>query len=352
MIYGYELTSVVSPCGWAFDGRDAAFADCGYETGIIVNSSFDEALDTCDTVFFSESSIPVDFENMIYPKICKSACEGKDIICSINLGKDHYEDVYSICNSKGVDFKYYSYLDNIRQYINIEIKSEEINKIQTPVIFVLGIGENTNKFDIQLTLRQYFLKMGYKVSQIGTKHYCELLGFHSFPSFMYSNFFSESNKIVLYNHFVKKLEKEEQPDIIILGVPGGTVPYNNEFTNKFGIFAYEVSQAVLPDAVVFSSLYEDYLPEYFSMLSESVKGKFGYAIDCHNMSNVKFDWLMSHEERVMVYNRIDMRFIEQKVSYYQSCGKPVYNALSDISANEMGSFLLNKLLEYGDMQVV
>lgn len=38
-----------------------------------------------------------------------------------------------------------------------------------PIISVMGVGYNVSKFDVQLYLREMFLKKGYKVAQIGTK---------------------------------------------------------------------------------------------------------------------------------------------------------------------------------------
>jgi peptide maturation system protein (TIGR04066 family) len=124
--------------------------------------------------------------------------------------------------------------------------------IDTPVIFVLGTGERTNKFEIQLALRENMMKMGYKASQVGTREYCELLGFHSFPRFMFGNGISEISKIASFNRFIKSLERDECPDVIIIGVPRGIMPFNNRLPNGYGILAYEVSQAVTPDSTVYS----------------------------------------------------------------------------------------------------
>lgn len=45
----------------------------------------------------------------------------------------------------------------------------EIIGIDIPVVAVMGIGQNVQKFDLQLYLRSRFIDKGYKVSQIGTK---------------------------------------------------------------------------------------------------------------------------------------------------------------------------------------
>lgn len=47
----------------------------------------------------------------------------------------------------------------------------------------MGIGQNVQKFDLQLYLRSRFIDKGYKVSQIGTKKISGLFGLHPLPDF-------------------------------------------------------------------------------------------------------------------------------------------------------------------------
>ena len=94
------------------------------------------------------------------------------------------------------------------------------------MVFVASVIENTNKFDVQLGLRKFLQEEGYKVSQIGTKEYCELFGFHAIPEFMYANQLSEADKIVWFNRICKSIELQEKPDIFIIGVPGATMVFN------------------------------------------------------------------------------------------------------------------------------
>lgn len=51
-------------------------------------------------------------------------------------------------------------------------------------------------------------------------------------------------KIILYNHFIKKIEQEEKPEVIILGVPEGIMPISKFQAGYFGICAFEILNAV------------------------------------------------------------------------------------------------------------
>lgn len=348
LIDNYDIVQAVSPSGWGFDDKDACCADNGISTGIIVNSDFDKALEVCDTVFFINSSTKIDFDRLIYPKIIKAAQNSKNIICTIKLESNVVSEISKICADKNTSWKYFENTCN-----NIKTPTiERIYKINTPVIFVTGIGERTHKFEMQLNLKENLKKTGYRVSQIGTRHYCELMGFHSFPKFMYSKEISESEKIILFNHYIRNIEIKENPEIIIIGVPGGTMPFSYEFTNRFGVLAYEVSQAVLPDAVVLSTLYNDYTSEYFELISKSYRYKFGYEIDCYNICNLLLDFTASKREEELKYLTLDCQFINEKKKNHSSLDTPVFNILDTDDAQSMSNFLVNKLIGYGQSQII
>ncbi|HEX2925349.1 MAG TPA: TIGR04066 family peptide maturation system protein [Ruminiclostridium sp.] len=244
LLRNYEVVGLVSPRGWGLNGRDAGQADNGSPLGLSITSDFDGSLELCDAVLFSESRTQLEFEQAFKPKVMKAIETGKDILFIFPLKEEIRNEISKACATRGVNFKYYPEIRLAPQRIFGE--DDLALELDTPVIFVLGTGERTNKFEIQLALRENMMKMGYKVSQVGTRGYCELLGFHSFPGFMFGNGISEISKISSFNRFIKGLEGDECPDVIIIGVPGGIMPFNNRLPNRYGILAYEVSQAVTP----------------------------------------------------------------------------------------------------------
>jgi peptide maturation system protein (TIGR04066 family) len=294
--------------------------------------------------------IRLEFEKYILPKVIKTIEAGKDIIFTLFLKGDILKTISKECDAHGVNFKYYNYIDTQEAFQAIAYEHEYIYDIDAPVIFVLGTGERTNKFEIQLALREGIAGMGYKISQVGTRAYCGLLGFHSFPRFMYSNTISETNKVVLFNHFIKKLEKDEGPDVIIIGVPGGVMPFNNRLPNRFGILAYEVSQAVTPDTAAFSCYYADYYPDYFSKMAEALKYRLGCKVDCYNMSNIMFDWTDSKNLNRPIYSSVNSSFVNQKIRNYQRLATPVFNVSSSDGAAGMAEYLISRLAEYGETE--
>lgn len=342
----YEIVGVVSPNGWGITGKDAGIVDGGTFMGISVCSNFEDMLDNCDTVIFTESANWIDFDKNLYPKIVSTIKAKKNIVLSFKLNADIREELIRECEKSEVCFKC------INEGSNIFVQSLETDalcEINTPVIFILGTTDRTHKFEIQLSLREHLLKMGYRVGQIGSRNGCELFGVHSFPEFMYDHAISGSNKIIMFNRYIKKIEEEEEPDVLVIGIPGGIMPLNKKHTNNFGLMAFKVANAISPDAVVFSSTYEEYTPDYFEKIATSIKYKLGFEVDAYVLSNIKIDWESSNESQLH-YLKIDSGFVNEKVCFHRKERVPVYNILNQTDSTKLVNLIVDKLTKYGDVQ--
>lgn len=336
----YEIVGLVSPAGWLLNDKDTCSSDGEDNLGITIYNSFDNIFDKCDTICFVESIIGLDFIDVILPNIKKAIDANKDIICLIRLDELNRKEIELECNAKGITFTYYNNSND--ENINGDYETNKLFDIETPIIFVMGVGEQMQKFEIQLALRENIQKSGYKISQIGSRHYCEFLGFHSFPYFMFCESVTESNKIFMFNHYVKKIEIVEEPDIIIIGIPGGVMKYNSQFTNRFGITAYEVAQGVIPDIAILSVNYEEYEYENFEKLGECFKYKLGCEIDCFNLTNKKIDWSVSKKFNSLTYLTLESEYIDGKKEKYKGLFAPVYNILNPNDASCMANTILDK----------
>ncbi|ACL76702.1 TIGR04066 family peptide maturation system protein [Ruminiclostridium cellulolyticum] len=344
---------LVAPGGWGMKDKDASRADDGEYIGITVKSCFESELEDCDCVVFCDYSLPLDFNKYIYPKILESIHKKKDIICLIPL-EEHIElELKTLCNYEGVKFSYYKNESSQKFYKKfIEESIITIQTIDIPVIFILGTGEKTNKFDIQLALRKYYLEKGYKVSQIGTRQYCECAGFNSFPDFMFDKTMSETQKVVCFNNYVKSIEKDEKPDLFIIGIPGGIIPLNDLFVQDFGILAYMVSCAVRPDVCILSVYYDEYDNSLFEDVNTSIKHKFGYDVDCLNVANVKLNMPESYLHRGLKYFNVSSKDIEELKAVLNSQNQILFNISNSKDAQSIGEFSESILEKYSEIELV
>lgn len=339
LLSDYEIAALVSPKGWGLIGKDAATSDGGPLFDYIVSTDFQESLMLCDTVLFVEACYPIDLKSFLYPKI-KSAIESKkNIICMLKLEEDDKKDLKERCEKAFVTFEYdqddlqNNYKENIPKLFSINI----------PIVFVCGLSERSNKFHTLLSLKTNLTSLGYKVGMIGSRRYCEFMGFHSFPEFMLGTKHSESKKIILFNHFVKKIEIDEKPDIILIGIPGSIEAQNDILRNDFGILSYEIAAAVKPDAIVMNLQYNDYQPSYFELLNNLTTKRFGSEVTCFVIANIKFDYSNSDSFVNPQYITLPTAFIDQWLQRQQAEEVKLYNSMNAADSQKIVHQLIHKL---------
>lgn len=336
LLVQHEVVYCVSPIGYGLHKKDASFCYCGEATGIIVTDEI-VSWDFDDLIICESNS---DFDDVILPQIISAASNSKNIILSYAINNKLLQKVTNICIKYNVTLTLLEYNKVNTQKLK---GKDEILSINIPVVFVTSVIENTNKFDIQLCLRDYFINEGFRVSQLGSKQYCELFGFHTIPKFMFTNQYTEKEKIILFNRVCKSIEIQENPDIIIIGVPGSTMVFNNIITNNFGIIPFEISNAVHPDAAIMSITHENYDVDFLEMIKESTRYKLGFDINCFNLANKKFDSLKSKEEKRLRYITVDAEQADKKIQVLSDSSTPIFNSLNSKSSLKMCKLIENFL---------
>ncbi|WP_068502417.1 TIGR04066 family peptide maturation system protein [Paenibacillus kribbensis] len=344
MLVEFDVVGVVSPPGLGVLNKES---DYGEEfQNIETSSNLSSLYCDYDVVLIANPDVSFDMSELILAEILPVLEAKKTIVSLYPFNPEAYCKLQDMCLAQG------SSLINVVDIIKrkqehlselIDTEDERLTTIQTPVLMVAGVYEHTNKFDIQLCLRNHFMQRGYKISQIGTRTGCELFGFHSFPRIMFDSF-PEWQKVLLFNRLCKGIEMTEKPDLILLGIPGGIMPYNNELTNKFGVLAFEIANAVTPDAAILSLLYEDINELYLENIYTSVKYKLGFEVDCFNFSNQKLDLNSSKREQKNSFVTLKTELVDSKVRNLGDCPIPVFDSLNTDDGMKMFEYLENKLI--------
>lgn len=350
LIPEYELVAVVSPPGWGLTGEDVGLADNSGATGLIVNDNFDTSINLCDTVLFIDSIKFLDFKKHIYPKICSAINKRKSIIVAMRIDDNYKKYIAQMCLENEVTFDYFGY--ESKSSYEYDIIKENLLNISVPVVYIIGMAENTDKFEIQLSLRENLLKTEYKISQIGTRSYSEIFGMHNFPQFMYDDKLSEVKKILMFNRLIWEIEISEKPDIILVGIPGGIIPFNNNFTNRFGILAVEASMAVKPDFAILSIPFGDYNKETYIKLTNMVKHKLGFGVDTVILTNVMPEWPIINQGIELAYVRVGIDHVDSQKNVVQGFNIPVLNILNPVDTGKLAESLVCKLENYGETRII
>lgn len=283
LLPGYDNLIPVSPNGSGYKDLDVGRLDKGKEIGITIETDFSVYLDKCEECIFTVYS--EDVLNKIYLCIEKK----KNVTCLFCFPESQIEmELLKKCDAQNIIYKNYT-KNHDNNLVSFTQKNEKIlSEITTPIILICGMSENTQKFHIQLEIRKNLLKMGYKVSQIGTKEYSRFFSIHNFPAYMLS-VHDETDKVYYFNHYIKQIELQEKPDIIVLGIPGGIIPFDYEHPNRFGILCYLVSSAVSIDYTIASLVFNDYDKSFFEFFKNYTKYRYGFETAKLHLSNVYHD---------------------------------------------------------------
>ena len=349
LIPKYKIKSLISPKGWGYENKMIDLKTYDTTETIIVRSSLIEIADDVNCIFIPEfySIDKIEFEiidniNIILPRINK-------IICVANLKNKSLKKLQKICESTNgkcsLEIKNEIKMKTENDYdLKIYETDEYLNdNIPVPIIVIAGIWEDLDKFYTSLTIREMFLNNGYKVSQVGSRNYCEIMGFHSFPGFMLNPEIDEVKKVILFNRYIKKIYESENPDIIIITIPGAVQLYNSYNINKFGILHYLVCNAIIVDFLIMCTFFEDNKIELFEMISKSCFYKFGCSVDCFHMSNRMVHFDSTDESDFLKYLILPRKKVDETlINNYEQFIIPIINIFDKSNIIKLYDNIINK----------
>lgn len=283
----FDIVGADTLPGLLLSGRDAAFADEGMPTGITVTTSFHESCEKADTLIWAEcssalrkSGFKTIIKNILYALDC-----GKEIVCLDDIDPSVIAFLKSYAEETPGEFIHYKdlcYQSCDTGFTSIELK--------VPVIMVGSIHEGNSKFELQMMLYKNLQKAGLKILYIGSKPYSEVFGFHSIPDFMFQAERTEGEKIRGFKNYIRHLIDQENPDVILIGIPGGILPCHDKVDYNFGMLYYEILQVVIPDFMIMMLPGDNYQDNALRNLTESVKGRLPIPVDVFGISNFRFDY--------------------------------------------------------------
>lgn len=304
------INSLVSPCGWGISG-DRETEDM--EQLIVVNDNFEDALQKCTLVWFVEDDrIPLP-DTLLKHAIKKSVSCKKKILYTRYKNELEYKEMVSHIPS---DLLYK--LDNNNIFNDNENTYNACYEINVPVIAVLGTEVGTDKYEVQLSLISELKSRGYKVSAVVSRYDGDMLGHHPFPIFMIRSGMTESEKIIKYNHLLHKIEASENPDVILVGIPGGALEYDERNHNDFGVLVYEISRAVSFDFGIVCLPYFQRVEKMYEDIANKIKERYEIPISAFHLAPVWEDVMEISETGLRTFLTLDRNFIEKKLMEFRN----------------------------------
>lgn len=300
------IVEVISPRGWGMENDSISSGT----SEITVKCDFSKGLKNCNIVWFVDDEHIELPEQILWERLSEAILEHKKIIYTRYKNKKQYKKAMQYIPK---DLKFSTSKKMQKEYWDLKNICYNIN---TPVLIVFGIDEYTEKFEVQVSLREKFISKGYKVSSITSRRDSELLGMNSIPAFMFEDTINVSDKIIQYNHYVKYIEQIEKPELIIIGVPGGILPYDKFNYNHYGIIAYEISYAVPCDLSIMCTHYNTNFTGDYSDLKKDIENKFGFNIIYCHIAAVTLNPITNVDNEKRKFVNIRRKLVQSKLQHY------------------------------------
>ena len=271
IMVGYDLSRLVVTKSYLMQNKnhDLRISD-------LLSTDFDKEIHACDAILFTGN-----------PSVEEKV---------LRLAKMHGKELFHSQNVMITSVKSYS-------------DRQSTSRIEVPTIAVMGQGENTQKFNLQLMLREGFVRQGYKVLQFGTKFYSTIFGMCRIPDCGEASLW---RKILFLNEYIKHYIHEEKPDIVVVGIPGGLMPLNTLIHQRFGEDAIAICEAVKPDISIVSYYENLAINEVIEMTSDFALKRLGITIDYVHISNTRL--VIQSENSRPDYLKIGIEQVRNKCS--------------------------------------
>lgn len=210
--------------------------------------------------------------------------------------------------------------------------------IETPIVSVAGVVPVTQKYQIQLDLFDNFKKDGYKVTLVGTGCMNELIDSYSVDDVLFCRELSEVHRIHYFNDFIKEIEKQEEPDVIIIGVDDPLLSLSSRHPFNYGIYASELYSAFTPDVSVIALMNGTYNDEFYDEFGKLCRFKYNFEASAYFVSR---------------YVPLSASMYREKLSYayaneiQNTSNKYTVFSNADIEQKSIYNFVLKKLQQFG-----
>lgn len=245
------------------------------------------------------------FSDDILPKIELAVLLGKKVLYTRTVDKKEEKLLKNSVPREQLIFG-----ENQIEYINI---NNTISNIDTPIVMIAGMTKRINKVEYLIRLENALHQQGYKVIVFSDNK--EIMGYkygYWFPTEIEGKY-NQSWMMKVFNQYIKKIELQKNPDIILVGIEAGTATFNNRYVEDFGVTAYSVARIARPDYLIFNILFGDYKKEDVYCLDNDIQKIIGEKIDFYNITNETIDVIESENKNQVETMRVNDVFFQNKV---------------------------------------
>lgn len=312
---------------------------CFFTKTLTVKDNFSKELQNCTSVWIADVGRAVDYDKYIQPFVVEALMKGKKVLITQDMEE---EEKKKLKEQYGEKVKFGLTSCNVPEFSF----KKEVYKIYTPIIFIGGIGVSSEQIEFELKLGNMIESKGLNLLQIFSKRDMAVLGKEIVPEKIFDAKLSDDNKALWFNHYLKKLEVEQKPDIIIIGLPGDLLLLSSKIATSFGIVSYKIAQTVVPDISVLLLPF-NFIDANFKQLRESLLYKYNMQIDFMIFSNKYWDVSESVLQGRHSYVSVDEEQVKQRLKVNE-----IGFSLRGINIEDVTDKIIQKLKVYGEIEVI
>mgnify|MGYP000004877619 FL=1 len=268
---------------------------------IKISNDFYSELKDADILWILDTIDYIDFDKVILPRVQSAIKSGVEVYASHNIINE-MNKIFSSEKLHSYDYK----------EIMLDIMDEYCLKIDTPIVCIAGIGDLYEQFYIELNYRREILNKEIKMFQLGSRRESKLFGFEPIPNFVFDNQTSVKDKIIMFNHYLKQIEIEYTPELIVIGIPGSLITLEEGIKSDYGIIASILTATINIDYSIIQIPYGLYPLDAMEKLSKVLGIKYGLYGDCYIVSNKMIALNESREEHEIRYIKLPENLEEMK----------------------------------------
>lgn len=160
---------------------------------------------------------------------------------------------------------------------------------QVPIIYIGGLMETKDSFDIALQLKIELERQDYKCVLVSQYRDGMLFGTFPYPTQFMGNKSAIEDQIVSFNSWIEAIDYCYKPDLILLDVPKGMMQYSRSFHNSFGIYPQMMATTLPPDFLILTISKDNTDKEQLEKINQHFSQKLGKKVDIFHVSNSVFN---------------------------------------------------------------
>lgn len=339
------IKRVATEGGLGIIGEDiGAIDNRSNKIGYIVEKYSEQSFEDIDTLIVPSFDMDISIINEIKNAIDYALSHGINATVAMNINDDAFvEEMKEKAKKCGCIFNYLS--------INNEYMDSNLLGIDLPyhtprscIIFVASLCLDDHKYESTLAIVKGLIDKGHRATGLCLSQDARVLGLHAIPSYLDISNGINGEWIKKMNQYIEAIERYENPEAIVVEIPGNLFRFDNFITGDFGLWTYAFKEAMPPDYIHACTVINYSQQANLERLSKASEKNFGNPIDSVHVTNAIKNAMESSSLTSYVHIHIDDKKIyKQIIENRDSSAIPRFMLTYDEEIEALAEHILKKL---------